>query len=206
MCEGSTDVVVLRRLAEEVLGSIDARTLQPETDELDRAVPNSPSGWSEVKVWCERLSSYQEYFDPLVGDAFDLVIVAIDLDIAVRTGLQKAPENLKAYDAKALCDVVKSWLPSPIDGRVLIAIPVMSVEAWILAALFPKAARPQLEPKPAEVLVDRKKISMGKRGPWKRVTEYRAFAVAVASKLKRVRDACSEADRFVRKLSRFVSE
>jgi hypothetical protein len=50
------------------------------------------------------------------------------------------------------------------------------------------------------MLVDKKKIPMGTKGPWKRAVEYRGSAESVAKKLKRVRKSCSEADRFVTKL------
>jgi hypothetical protein len=36
VCEGSTDIVVLRRLVEATMGTVDARPLRPVTDELDR--------------------------------------------------------------------------------------------------------------------------------------------------------------------------
>jgi len=202
VCEGSTDVVILRAFVEAVIGPIETRALQPETDELDRSLPGAATGWSEVKAWCERLSSYDDYFSPLVGDPLDLLVIAMDLDIAIRAGLQKQPANLKAYDAKALCDIVKSWMPAPLHGRVVITIPVMSVEAWILAALFPRLNRPEQESAPAELLVNRRRIGMGSTGPWKRASEYRAFGRSVALRLARVTSVCDEARRFKQKLDR----
>src|SRR5262245_16193350 len=98
VCEGSTDVVVLRRVVESVLGDIDPRTLQPETDALDRQVVGTRAGWSEVRAWCERAVSLDEYFDPDVGEPLDLLVVAVDLDIAIRAGITKHPVNLDAYD------------------------------------------------------------------------------------------------------------
>jgi hypothetical protein len=199
VCEGSTDVVVLRRVVEGVLGPIDPRTLQPQTDEIDRLLPGSRSGWSEVRAWCERTPMLDELFDPLIGDPLDLLVVAIDLDIAIHAGLEKEPANLKAYDAAALCRTVKEWMPQ-IDSRIVICIPVMAIESWILASLFPRLTHPEHERDPARLLVNRKKMMMGKNGPWKRVAEYRSFAASVLSNLSRVRKRCGEADRFVRKL------
>jgi len=200
VCEGSTDVVILRRVVEETVGDIDARALRPLTDELDRQTPGTAAGWSEVKSWCERLESFDELFEPDVGDPLDLLVIAIDLDIAIRAGLTKSPENLDAYDAAGLCKLIKGWLPGKIPGNVVIAIPVMSTEAWVLSALF-KTARPERVKSPAEELVKRKKIEQGRNGPWKRAVEYRVFASAIANKLKKVCTECSEADRFVKKLS-----
>lgn len=204
VCEGSTDIVVLRRTVEAVLGDIDPRELQPEVDELDRQRPGTPSGWSEVRAWCQRVESFADYFEPDVGDPLDLLVIALDLDIAIRAGLQKVPENLETYDAKALCDIVKSWLPPDLPSAVIVAIPVMAIEAWVLAALFQRLPDPELETAPAQILVNKKKIAMGRTGPWKRAAEYRPFAEAVVRKLKRVRKKCAAADRFVKKLEHFA--
>lgn len=200
VCEGSTDIVVLRKVAEVVLGTIDARPLQPETDELDRQKRGGKSGWSEVRAWCERVSSLREYFDPLIGDPFDILVIAIDFDIAIAAGLAKRPENLSPYDTAELCRVVKSWLRAPLPGKVVIAIPVASTEAWLVSALFPKQKHPEHMINPAQVLVDKGKIEMGNNGPWKRAAEYRDFAEAVAKNFKRVRQSCTEMDRLATKL------
>jgi hypothetical protein len=204
VCEGSTDIVVARAVVESVLGEVERLHLQPQIDELDRQVPGQRSGWSEVKAWCERVTDLDDVMKPLVGDSLDLLVIAIDLDIAVHAGLVKAPANLSAYDAKALCDIVKSWLPSPLPQHVIIAIPVAAMEAWVVAALFPKRkGSPQNEQNPAAILVQKKKIEMGTNGPWKRASEYRIFAKHVITQLRHVRGACSEADRFVTKLHAF---
>lgn len=200
VCEGSTDIVVLRRVVEATLGDIDPRPLQPQTDALDRQAVGGRSGWSEVRAWCQRVGSFDDYFKPDIGDPLDLLVIAIDLDIAIKAGVTRPPSNLSAYDASELCKIIKSWLPQPIPGRVIIAIPVMATEAWILAALFPRLTNIESEESPAQVLVDRGKIQMGRNGPWKRASEYRTFADMVASKLKRVRFSCSEANRLVTKL------
>ncbi|HWO23365.1 MAG TPA: hypothetical protein VNO30_31710 [Kofleriaceae bacterium] len=183
-----------------MLGEIDPRPLQPETDALDRQVAGGRSGWSEVRTWCQRVSSLDEYFDPDVGEPIDLLVVAVDLDIAIGAGVTKRPANLTAYDATELCKIIKSWLPEPLPGRVVIAIPVMSTEAWILAAMFPRLTNLEAEVSPANVLVEKGKIQMGRNGPWKRASEYRVFAEVVANRLKRVRAECREANRFVNKL------
>jgi hypothetical protein len=205
VCEGSTDVVVLRRVVEKILGEIDSRPLQPEVDALDRQIPRGRSGWSEVRAWCQRVNSFDDYFDPDVGDPLDLLVVAVDLDIAINAGLQKRPTNLSAYDATELCKIIKSWLPTPLPGRVIITIPVMATEAWILAAMFPHLSDLESEANPAGILVEKGKIQIQRNGPWKRASEYRHFAEVVTNKLKRVREECREANRFVKKLERIVT-
>lgn len=200
VCEGSTDVAVLKRVVEQVLGNVEARVLQPEVDALDRQPPGSRGGWSEVRAWCQRVESFDDYFAPFVGDPLDALVIALDLDCAISAGLTKRPENLDAYDAAGLCRMIKSWLRGPIPREVIIAIPVMAIEAWVLAALYPRSQRPEAVPDPARVLVARGRIPNGSNGPWKRVLEYREFAGRVASVLSRVRGLCPEANRFAEKL------
>lgn len=203
VCEGSTDYVVLRAIAERVLGPIDARCLQPVVDALDRQARGGRGGWSEVRAWCEQQASLDGVFAPLVGDALDVLVIAIDLDIAVQAGLEKHPANLSAYDATALCATIKSWLPQPIDRRVIVAIPVMSTEAWVLASLYPKLKRPEAIAAPSEELVTRGKLQRASSGrPWKHVADYRPFATQLAGRLASGRARCGEADRFARKLER----
>ncbi len=206
VCEGSTDYVILRAVAEELLGPIDALSLQPQTDDLDRQQPGTAGGWSEVRAWCRRLQAWDEMFEPLIGDPLDLLVIALDLDIAVKAGFEKRPESLSAYDAKRLCDLVKGWLPEGLDRRVLIVIPVMSMEAWVLAALFPRLARPEQDRDPARTLVARKKLEMGRTGPWKQASAYRGFAATICKRLKRVRAACAEAERYATKIERWRSQ
>lgn len=200
VCEGSTDIVVLRAVVEALLGPIDQRALRPLVDEMDRQQPGSKAGWSEVRAWCRSTQDLSDLFHPDVGEPLDLLVLALDLDIAIDAGVEKPPENLSSYDAKSLCAIIKGWLPAPLPAGVVIAIPVSAIEAWVLAALYPKQRRPELVSNPAELLVEKRRLAMGRNGPWKRVVEYRDFASVVAKRLNRVRSACKEANRFARKV------
>ncbi|HEX7602383.1 MAG TPA: hypothetical protein VF316_12295, partial [Polyangiaceae bacterium] len=95
-------------------------------------------------------------------------------------------------------------LPAP----VLLSTPVTAIEAWIIAALFPREARPERIADPASWLVEKKKlrISPSDGKPWKELHRYRDFAPTVAGKLTRVRKACAEADRTFLAIERRRSE
>ncbi len=202
VCEGSTDYVVLREVAAAALGTINPVALQPQVDQLDRSRPGGLAGWSEVKAWCEQHQDLGDVLRPPIGEPLDLLVIAIDLDIAIRAGVERRPENLSSYDAAQLCRVVKSWLPARVPREVVIVIPVMSIESWVVCALFPRHKRPEAMDDPAEFLAAKGKIPRAtSRRPWKRAREYRAFAKEVAAKLLRVRKRCGEADRFVRKVT-----
>jgi hypothetical protein len=81
----------------------------------------------------------------------------------------------------------------------------MAIEAWILAALFPREKAPERIRDPAGWLVKKGKLrsspSDGK--PWKELHLYLdAFQRMVGVRLAKVRKACAEADRTAREIER----
>ena len=204
VCEGQTDVPVLRAVLEEVWPGLEVRCLQPELDETDRA--RGPAGWSQVKAWCERYAAtLEEILAPDVGDSIDLLLVAIDADVAIEAGIADPPtRGVGAYETTRLRDTVRGWLRGEarknLPPELVVSTPVMAVETWVIAALFPKENTPEAIGHPAKRLVEKKKlrISPDNGKPWKEMHVYRDFASSVAGKLKRVRRRCPEADRTLR--------
>lgn len=201
VCEGQTDVPILRAVLQELWPEIEeVRCLQPELDETDRA--KGPAGWSQVKTWCEAYAArLDEVLNPDVGDRIDLLLVAIDVDIAVAAGMADPPRRVGLYETTRVRDTMRSWLEATPGARlpagVLLSTPVTAIEAWIIAALFPREAGPERIGDPAGWLVTKKKLRVSPNDgkPWKELYRYTEFAPAVAKKLKRVRKACAEADR-----------
>jgi hypothetical protein len=202
VCEGQTDVPILRSVIQALWPEIEeVRSLQPQLDEMGRA--RGPAGWSQVKSWCEQnAKNLDEGLDPDVGDPMDLLLIAIDVDIAVAAGIANPPSRVGLYETTRLRNTVRRWLrPDGGTGRVPTAIvvttPVMAIEAWIVAAIFPRARSPEGILDGAQFLVDKSKLrssdSDGK--PWKELHKYRDFAGRVARSLGRVRKACFEAER-----------
>jgi len=149
---------------------------------------------------------------PDVGDPIDLLLVAIDVDIAVQAGIANPPQDVGGYETTRLRDTIQSWLQSPnvtnLPGQVILSTPAMAIEAWVIAALYPKQKSPENLPDPAEYLVRRKKLRPSTRNgkPWKELHRYRSFASQVAGKLKQVRKACPEAERSCRSIERLRHE
>jgi len=201
VCEGQTDIPIFRAAIQEVWpGLEEVRCLQPEVDEMDRA--KRPAGWTQVKAWCqEHAGDLEEVLDPDIGDRIDLLVIAMDVDIAIQAGIADPPVDVGAYESSRLRDTLASWLRTQtrthIPSAVVFSTPVMAIEAWIIAALFPKQKAPEQIVDPAAWLVTKAKLRTsaldGK--PWKELHKYKAFAPVVASKLKRVRQVCSEAER-----------
>jgi hypothetical protein len=201
VCEGQTDVPILRAIIQELWPSVlYVHSLQPELDEMGRAVGRA--GWTEVRAWCEQhQGDLDDVLSPLIGDSIDLLLVAVDLDIAVKAGIADPPQALGGYESKRLRDTLKGWLAptrkAKLPRQVVLSTPVMAVEAWVVAALFRAERHPEQLTDPATFLISKKKLraSPDDGRPWKELHRYQEFATRVVGGLSRVRRTCPEANR-----------
>jgi hypothetical protein len=213
VCEGQSDSIIFEELIQELWPEVvDVRRLHPEVDEYDRAV--GASGWTGVQAWCRRHAGrLASVIDPGIGPPLDVLVVALDVDIAVAAGIADPPKHGSAYDAARLCQTIRDWLQpagaSALPEELLIAIPAMATEAWVLAALYAAERNPEILARPAERLVAKKQLDWDpdperrkKRKVRKPPAIYRRFAQQIAGKLPRVRKGCPEAERICRKLER----
>ncbi len=203
VCEGQTDVPILRAALQEAWPALEeVRCLQPELDETDRA--KGPAGWSQVRAWCEaHAGGLEEVLNPDVGDPIDLLVIAIDVDVAIAAGIADPPQEVGLYETKRLRDTMGVWLGTTkrrLPSGVLLSTPVMAIEAWIIAALFRNEGATETIKDPARWLVEKRKLRKSKIDgkPWKELHLYRDFAAAVAKNLTRVRRVCAEANRTLR--------
>ena len=182
--------------------------LQPELDDTGRPAAGMTTGWSAVKAWCtQRAGALVEELDPPVGRSIDLLVIALDVDIAVHAKIINPPKQIGVYETTRLCATVKSWLVTPartkLPEALVIALPAVALETWVIAALYSKQSSPENIDAPAEYLAAKKKLRRRADGkPSKYLPAYRDFGARVASNLPRVRAACSEADRFCAKVAR----
>lgn len=204
VCEGPTDALVLEAMIAQLWPEVtEVRTLQPETDALGKARSGTAAGWTAVRTWCKQNGGrLAAIVDPDVGNRIDLLLIALDLDIAVEAGVAQRRRLATPYDATPLCRTIKSWLTTPIPSSVVIALPAMSVEAWVIAALYPKERSPEAIDAPAKYLVGKRKLrsSPADGKPWKSPRAYREFAKFVARRLPSIRKRCPEAERTCRKI------
>lgn len=206
VCEGPTDVPIFREIILELWPTVEeVLALQPELDAIGKPFPGKPLGWSQVRAWCERnASAIGDVLDPAVGERIDLLVIAVDVDIAVAAGIGAKAKEVGAYETKRLHRVLKSWLNSEatkLDSRIVFSTPVRAVEAWVLAALFRQTKSPETILDPAKELANRGRLRRRKDGkPLKDLHVYREFAKIVASRLKVVRKCCPEAERTCREL------
>jgi hypothetical protein len=186
----------------------EVRTLQPEADALGKPLPGTTTGWTEVRAWCQQNGArLAELVDPDVGTRIDLLLIALDLDIAVEAGIARRWRRATPYDGTALCRTVKSWLNGRIPGSVVIALPAMSVESWVIAALYPRERSPEAIA-PSEYLASKRKLRSSPTDgkPLKDLRTYREFAGSVARRLPNIRKRCPEAERACRKIEQRAVE
>jgi hypothetical protein len=186
VCEGHSDFAILER------------------DSLQRA--QGSSGSSGVKEWCERnAGKLAAVIDPGVGRPLDLLVIALDADAAISAGIEDPPKHPSSYDASRLCTTIRGWMGKPLPAQLLITIPAMSIEAWIVAAMFKAPARPETIANAAHTLVEKGQLELDRRPKRQHKVvkpphKYRAFADQVVGKWPRVKKACAEAARFERKV------
>jgi hypothetical protein len=208
VCEGYSDLLVVRRIVQTLWPEVDdVLPLQPQVDALGQTMHNLPRGWSAVRDWCKQnAETLAALIDPGIGDPLSLLVVCLDVDIAVDAGIADPPVHGSAYDAARLCATMRSWLVAD-EGRaklppeLAIAIPAMAIEAWAIAALYPREKRPEQIEDPAGFLVSKGQLKRNQRGkPAKPRETYERFGRAIAGNLDRVRRVCPEAHRLCRKI------
>ncbi|TMQ05644.1 MAG: hypothetical protein E6J90_48325 [Deltaproteobacteria bacterium] len=206
VCEGQSDFAILS----EVLCRLWPETeqvllLQPILDSLDRA--QGASGASGVNAWCmEHRGKLASVIDSGAGPRLDLLVIALDADAAIDAGIDDPPKHPSAYDATRLCSKLRTWLGG-LPPELLIVIPAMAIEAWVVAARYPRPANPETILRPAHYLVDQGVLFLDTRPKRqhkviKPPEKYRGFGRDVASRWPRVAKRCREASRFERKLQR----
>jgi hypothetical protein len=225
--EGVTDALVIEAALNRLLtGSLfTLTTLQPETPPCIRG-----EGWGGIYRWCRQIASTRSktLLESPVLRQFDLLIMAIDADVAGKTyssanvlcpvcnDLPCEKDCPPASDTTTqLVKAVKKWFsPLDIGQGVVICTPSKSIESWVVAALYAETktdfsdtiecSRDLLQymhAKPAdERLVVRKSGRLRKRK-----NKYRWAQQSIARKWDDVEEFCSEAIAFRRSLEMAVA-
>ncbi|MFE0019291.1 hypothetical protein ACFWXH_30875 [Mesorhizobium sp. NPDC059054] len=134
--------LILGELATRGIGNVSLETIHPQSDETGKM---EDGGWLRVKSWCKANggANIQTFFEPLFADqpGLDAIVFHVDgdslLDVCRASKIEqpKLPVSAKARVAH-IVDVVHEWLAvsDKYRSKVVLAIPVQSTEAWILAA------------------------------------------------------------------------
>jgi hypothetical protein len=142
VCEGRSDHIVLEAVLVAHLNSPNFRVIRIQPDESlygGDAGPNG-GGWKGVRSWCQsvRDAGGVQTVGALTEDV-DLLIIHVDADILLDSE-HEASNPCPPPDANILAAeaIVMQWLGlNHLPDKVLIWVPSMATEAWVLRAVFP---------------------------------------------------------------------
>jgi hypothetical protein len=200
VCEGDTDEPIITELLTRLVGTdFVPDWIWPERPVgAPRRRGGPRQGWKGVRRWCERqrerfgsLSRALEE-QPLHGSL--AVVIHVDADVARDKEVACATPCHVAETVEALRQLVLTWTgDSHLPRPVVLCIPSMATEAWLLAALHPGKAcsvtKLECQPNPQQFL-------RGKRKLEKRAEARRGIAPEVAANWPTVCDICTQAQRF----------
>lgn len=156
--EGSNDFAVLGPIVAEILAEVGKNlnafdSIQPVIDATSQV---TGGGWGRVRGWCEANAErgYRIFLDePLFASSptYDILLIHLDGDVVgvISDGILGGMdlETSQPQDiAYAIRNAVKNeWLkvdPND-DHRIVVAAPVLHMEAWIAGCLLPGVAEPE---------------------------------------------------------------
>ena len=202
VAEGASDWLVLKAIILRVRPDSKFEEVQP-----DRTLTSRRSfGWIGVKSWCQEFGHQLENFMAQFGvKPLDLMVIHVDCSMAKEAGAER-PCPPSADTAAALALVVdETWLGrSPRPSFVLLALPSMTTDTWVVATLDPPYANL------ADIECDRAAENQLIRSVWggvkrlrlkdgqvkKSSTKYAPFADLVGANLPLVLERCPQARAF----------
>lgn len=212
VAEGLTDQVVIEAALRTLLtGPFVLTLLQPEPTR-DWA----GEGWCGVFKWCREVAgrgARSLETDPTLA-GFDLFVIHVDADVASFNYADGGPaldiEAATLPDAGLPCDMpcppaedsvdalrtrIHAWLGTTATGaRTVLCVPSKSTDAWMAAALFDDG-HALLQGLECNADLDLSIQPLATRVRKKR-REYQKRQQQITSSWARVRDRCSQADRF----------
>jgi hypothetical protein len=174
VCEGPTDQAILESVLSAHLNSTDFKITRLQPDESRYGGDAGPhgGGWKGVRSWCQSVQAAGglEAIGALRPD-IDLLMIHVDADIVfepehdVNYRCPPPENNILAAEA-----IVMTWLGLPcLPNNVLIWVPGMATEAWLLRAIFPELPESRscltdpLPPACVECIEDPSAVLEGKR-------------------------------------------
>ena len=217
--EGSTDLVMLEAAVAAILPEYELETvrLQPEVSDSFVAIAGTTGfGWPGVYRWCRE--AVEKGGGSISGgpvlESYDAVVLQLDADVAGATYAQghiddptgdlpcekPCPPPEATTDALRL--VLLRWLGEASEPKKLaICMPSKSLEAWILAGLYPtdavvKSGAVECRLKPERLLSGKPSKGRMVSGTHKDFDMYRNRASEFAQKWASLEKKCTHAKRF----------
>jgi hypothetical protein len=210
--EGPSDFLVLRAVIASTVPGAEVVPLHPDVPlsiypEYGAAAGRASrgTGWMGVQSWCRDYGPDLDLFMRAdLETQYDALVIHVDASTADKLGLERDCPPANATTDLLRSAIVRDWLGIAEPPYLVLATPSKCTEAWVVAAL--SIDRTGLEcDKAVENILVRKRLLRKKDGLVKKPrNRYEPLAHQTGAKLKRVRAACSEADRFVNDVARVV--
>jgi hypothetical protein len=215
--EGPTDRLVLESVSSLLLGGREYEPVQLIPQLSDAFAALTPGGWPQVYFWCRQTAAQAggAVRDAPLFETFDLLIIQVDADVAERsyTDDQRIADTTNdlpcdercppaSATTNALRRVILRWMgeagPPP---KTVFCTPSKAIETWVLVALFPnnrfsQGANVECHPKVESQLQGQPLPQRLIRGGKKEIQKYQERALDIAAAWPRVRERCTEAERF----------
>ena len=215
--EGTTDRVVLESVVSRLLGECEFEPVQLSPLLSDAFAPISGGGWTPVYFWCRQTAEQAGGIArkaPLF-ETFDVVIIHVDADVAGKRyqddqrivpsandlpWAKPCPPAFATTDA--LRRVMLGWMgEADFPPKTVFCTPSRDIDTWVLVALFPdnqfsKGANVECHAKAQSQLQSQKISEKLIRSGKKEIQKYFKRAPDIAAAWPRVRERCTEAERF----------
>lgn len=149
VCEGPTDILVVKKLAKKIDNDIEIKELSPQRDATTRRYPNH--GWEEVRQWCRlygtSISQNQNSLEAIMArsknwraqlalSSADGLIIQMDTDIVQY--IQDLSYQYSASTKRARKNFAKKsilqWLgETSYPEKLYLLLSTQSTETWLLA-------------------------------------------------------------------------
>jgi hypothetical protein len=215
--EGPTDRVILESVLSRLLEGREYEPVQLNPLLSDAFAAVTAGGWTQVYFWCRQTAEQAggAVRNAPLFETFDMLIVHVDADVADKSYADDQRIVTTATDlpctqpcppasttADALRTVMLDWMGEVlVPPRMVLCTPSKSIETWVLVALFPQnqfASGAAVECHyNAQAQLQSRQISRRLiRGGKKDIQKYRERGPDIAAEWVRVRERCSEAERF----------
>jgi hypothetical protein len=215
--EGPTDRVVLESVLSRLLGEREYEPVQLSPLLSDGFAALTAGGWPQVYFWCRQTAEQAggTVRNAPLFETFDVLIIQLDADVAEKnyaddqrivTALNDLPCDEPCPPASATTNALRSvmlgWMgEAGLPPRTVFCTPSKGIETWVLVALFPENqfsldANVECHANAQAQLQCQKLPQRLIRGGKKEIQKYRERASDIAAAWPRVRQRCTEAERF----------
>ncbi|MDP8237972.1 MAG: hypothetical protein P9X24_02695 [Candidatus Hatepunaea meridiana] len=188
VAEGNTDFPVIMKIINSLMADAQCKRLSPPP-------LKGVGGWTSVRAWCRR--NRKTLKAKLSLRKIDILILQIDADVAGELKIAEPCPPASDTTEKLRKLIIEDWLGiDTIPPYVILCIPSLRIEAWIVEALIPGIKNIECSNRIEEIMIYYNAITERVRRNKKSTRKYKELAKITAKKLDIISAVCTEADHF----------